>query len=88
MNHPGRQVECTIPVLPVRELARSVRFYTEMLGFKLDWGGGDGATRHRLKTTMTLHRHQTQGSCGCSADLHIHDDKSVPIALNSVCRRR
>ena len=41
MNHPERQVECTIPVLPVRDLGRSIRFYTETLGFKLDWGGGD-----------------------------------------------
>lgn len=32
-------VECTIPVLPVRNLARSIRFYTGKLGFKLDWRG-------------------------------------------------
>jgi predicted lactoylglutathione lyase len=44
MNHPERQVECTIPILPVRDLKRSIRFYTETLGFKLDWGGGDGST--------------------------------------------
>ena len=31
-------VECTIPVLPVRSLSRSIAFYTETLGFKLDWG--------------------------------------------------
>ncbi len=30
---------CTIPVLPVRDLARSIRFYTGKLGFKLDWRG-------------------------------------------------
>src|SRR5258706_15452671 len=41
MNHSGRQVECTVPVLPVRDLGHSIRFYTETLGFKLDWGGGD-----------------------------------------------
>ncbi|MBM3837437.1 MAG: bleomycin resistance family protein [Verrucomicrobia bacterium] len=35
-----RQVECTIPVLPVGSLARSIRFYTEKLEFKLDWRGG------------------------------------------------
>ena len=44
MDHPQRQVECTIPILPVRELASSVRFYTDTLGFKLDWGGEAGAT--------------------------------------------
>ena len=44
MSHPERQVECTIPVLPVRDLKRSIQFYTETLGFKLDWGGEDGST--------------------------------------------
>ena len=40
MNKPShRQVECTIPVLPVSSLARSIRFYTAKLGFKLDWRG-------------------------------------------------
>lgn len=39
MKPPRRQVECTIPVLPVVSLARSIRFYTEKLGFKLDWRG-------------------------------------------------
>lgn len=39
-----RQVENTIPILPVRDLARSIAFYTETLGFKLDWGGAKGDT--------------------------------------------
>src|SRR5688572_30460227 len=38
-NQSRREVECTIPVLPVRNLARSIRFYTAKLGFKLDWCG-------------------------------------------------
>ena len=38
-----RQVENTIPVLPVKDLARSIEFYTKKLGFKLDWGGDPGA---------------------------------------------
>ena len=42
MNHLERQVECTIPVLPVRDLQSSIRFYTGTLEFKLDWGGNDG----------------------------------------------
>ena len=33
------QVECTIPVLPVRDLDRTIAFYTEVLGFKVDWIG-------------------------------------------------
>ena len=40
MKSPRRQVECTIPVLPVRDLGKSRDFYQEMLGFRLDWGGG------------------------------------------------
>ena len=32
------KVECTIPILPVSNLAASVDFYTNSLGFKLDWG--------------------------------------------------
>jgi predicted lactoylglutathione lyase len=38
-KRPPRHVECTIPVLPVANLARSIRFYTDRLGFKLDWRG-------------------------------------------------
>jgi Predicted lactoylglutathione lyase len=40
MKPPQRQVECTIPVLTVRDLAKSSRFYTQTLGFKPGWGGG------------------------------------------------
>jgi predicted lactoylglutathione lyase len=43
MSTAHRQVECTIPVLPVRDLQRSLRFYTETLEFKLDWGGQPGS---------------------------------------------
>ncbi len=44
MTPPTRQVECTIPVLPVTDLKRSILFYTQTLGFRLDWGGEDGST--------------------------------------------
>lgn len=43
MKDPGHQVECTTPILPVRDLRRSIRFYTETLGFTLDWGGEEGS---------------------------------------------
>jgi catechol 2,3-dioxygenase-like lactoylglutathione lyase family enzyme len=33
------QVENTIPVLWVSDVSVSIRFYCEVLGFKLDWGG-------------------------------------------------
>ena len=46
MTHKSsvRIVECTIPVLPVSDLQRSVRYYTQTLGFKLDWGGAEADT--------------------------------------------
>jgi len=39
MSTPAPKIENAIPILPVRDLARSITFYTETLGFKLDWGG-------------------------------------------------
>jgi predicted lactoylglutathione lyase len=33
------EIENTIPILPVRDVRRSIDFYTHTLGFKLDWGG-------------------------------------------------
>lgn len=31
-------VECTIPILPVRSLSASIAFFTQKVGFRLDWG--------------------------------------------------
>lgn len=39
---PDQKLECTIPILPVGDLAASLKFYTEKLGFKIDWGGEEG----------------------------------------------
>jgi catechol 2,3-dioxygenase-like lactoylglutathione lyase family enzyme len=35
--------ECIIPILNVRSLAASLRFYVDTLGFVIDWGGEDGS---------------------------------------------
>ena len=35
--------ECIIPILRVENLTASLRFYTGMLGFQIDWGGQDGS---------------------------------------------
>lgn len=43
MGTSPRQIECTIPILPVRDLACSIAFYTGPLGFKVDWGGEEGS---------------------------------------------
>lgn len=44
MNNPKRDVECIIPVLRVEDLRRSIRFYSENLGFAIDWGANEGDT--------------------------------------------
>lgn len=37
------EVECIVPILRVRSLPASLRYYREILGFQLDWGDPDGA---------------------------------------------
>jgi predicted lactoylglutathione lyase len=37
-------VECIIPILKVSNLVASVRYYTEVLGFHLDWQEGEPPT--------------------------------------------
>lgn len=43
MSTTSRQIECTIPILPVSKLQKAITFYTGTLGFKLDWGGHEGS---------------------------------------------
>ena len=40
----GRTVECIIPILSVRDLAGSLRYYVDVLGFGVDWGDEAAAT--------------------------------------------
>ena len=35
--------ECIIPILNVNNLAASIRFYVDLLGFTIDWGDHDGS---------------------------------------------
>jgi catechol 2,3-dioxygenase-like lactoylglutathione lyase family enzyme len=37
-------VECIIPILRVDSVAASIRYYVDVLGFKVDWGGEDEST--------------------------------------------
>lgn len=37
-------VECIIPILNVASVAASVRYYTDVLGFQLDWREGEPPT--------------------------------------------
>ncbi len=40
---PTVGVECIIPILRVNSLAASLRYYVDVLGFKVDWGGGENS---------------------------------------------
>ncbi len=54
MNASERQIECTIPILPVSDLARSARFYTETLGFSLDWSSGSISSASKDRCAIML----------------------------------
>src|SRR3712207_545437 len=56
-------VECIIPILNVASLPASLAFYTGVLGFKLDWSGGDMASVSRGRHAMMLCQ-QAQGQPG------------------------
>ncbi len=52
-------------MVPVRDLPRSIAFYTEKLGFKLDWGGAPnsiicGISRDRHPLMLTQRESVTQ----------------------------
>jgi catechol 2,3-dioxygenase-like lactoylglutathione lyase family enzyme len=36
-------VECIVPILRVTSLPASLRYYVQVLGFRLDWGDQDGS---------------------------------------------
>jgi len=44
MSNRSVGVECIIPILRVNSVAASIRFYVDVLGFKVDWGGDQGST--------------------------------------------
>jgi catechol 2,3-dioxygenase-like lactoylglutathione lyase family enzyme len=37
MDDKPRVVECIVPILSVRDLAASIEFYVDVLGFQRDW---------------------------------------------------
>jgi catechol 2,3-dioxygenase-like lactoylglutathione lyase family enzyme len=44
VSHRPVGVECIIPILRVSNLQTSIRFYVDVLGFKVDWGGEEDST--------------------------------------------
>ena len=41
--HDDAEISCAVPILNVRKLAASQRYYREALGFHVDWEDGDPA---------------------------------------------
>lgn len=41
---PAGEVECIVPILRVRSLKDSLRYYVDVLGFQAEWGGEEGST--------------------------------------------
>lgn len=41
---PAGEVECVVPILRVRSLRDSLRYYVDVLGFRPEWGGEAGST--------------------------------------------
>ena len=39
----SRSIERVIPVIPVRDIAASMRYYEDVFGFACEWGGEDGS---------------------------------------------
>jgi predicted lactoylglutathione lyase len=78
MTHPERKVECTIPVLPVRDLAASIRFYTEILDFKLDWSGGVVCSVSRDGKPIMLFEN-LEGASGTWVWIGLEDDSLFEV---------
>jgi uncharacterized glyoxalase superfamily protein PhnB/quinol monooxygenase YgiN len=43
-GEPDREVECIVPILRVRRLSESLRYYVDVLGFEPEWGAEEGST--------------------------------------------
>ena len=49
-----KMIECIIPILKVKNVDASIKYYTEILGFKKDWGTGDTASVSRDNFSIML----------------------------------
>jgi catechol 2,3-dioxygenase-like lactoylglutathione lyase family enzyme len=78
-NHSDASVENTIPVLAVKDVQTSLRFYQDKLGFKLDWGG-DGATSHIASVSRDGHAIMLQkGEKGSPTTVWIGGPGMLPL---------
>ena len=65
LNKPVR-FECIIPILNVKSLRDSLRYYRDALGFQVDWGGGEDSlmasvSRDRISIMLCQ---ESQGKAG------------------------
>jgi predicted lactoylglutathione lyase len=81
-----REVECTIPILPVRDLDQSLPFYTQILGFKLDWRSGEVCSVSCDGRPIMLRQSPTNASpswvwIGVESDalFHLYRERGVKI---------
>ena len=76
------RVECVIPILNVRDLARSLAFYVDVLGFRIDWKGEQMASvSHDGKAIMLCQG--GQGMPGTWVWIGMGDIQPLHAALKS-----
>ena len=67
-----KMVENTIPVLNVRDLKKSIQYYTEILEFDLDWSGDSVCSVSRDGNAIMLQ--ETDRSTGAWVWIGVEDD--------------
>ena len=66
-------VENTIPVLPVSDIKRSLKFYTEILGWALEWSSDNMGSVHRDNGRLMLSQ-LIPVNGGSTAWIGLHND--------------
>ena len=73
MSDSSRYVECTIPVLPVSDIERSIQFYTETLGFGVEWRANMTCSVSRDGCSIMLDQ-RPEGDSGTWVWIGLRDD--------------
>jgi catechol 2,3-dioxygenase-like lactoylglutathione lyase family enzyme len=74
---PGTRFECSTPILRVTDMAISVRYYVDVLGFKnADWGNDDFTSVNRDRAGIYLCR-GGQGQAGTWVWIGVEDVEAL-----------